>query len=122
MSTRDLIDSIESGDSIAIQAAFESAMATRIADRFESMRQEVAQNMFKEAAVEVAEEVEDLDETSCKDNELHVQSVKDGEQKGKYRVHAVGKKYSDGIKAGEHLNDTELDDFAEMGGKVKHVK
>lgn len=40
----------------------------------------------------------------------------------KYKVHAVGKNFSDGIKVGEHLSDTELDDFSEMGGKVKHMK
>lgn len=49
---------------------------------------------------------------------LHVQHVGGG----KYKVHAVGKNFSDGIKVGEHLSDTELDDFHEMGGKVKHVK
>lgn len=52
---------------------------------------------------------------------LHVKPVKvDGQTK--YKVHAVGKNFSDGIKVGEHLSDTELDDFSEMGGKVKHVK
>lgn len=49
---------------------------------------------------------------------LHVSPVGNG----KYKVHAVGSNFSDGIKAGEHLSDSELDDFAEMGGKVKHVK
>ena len=41
---------------------------------------------------------------------------------GKYKVHAVGKNFADGIKVGEHLTDTHLDDFAEMGGKIKHIK
>lgn len=41
---------------------------------------------------------------------------------GKYKVHAVGKNFAHGIKPGEHLSDTELDDFSEMGGKIKHVK
>lgn len=54
-------------------------------------------------------------------NALHVKPVKvDGQTK--YKVHAVGKNFSDGIKVGEHLSDTELDDFSEMGGKVKHIK
>lgn len=54
-------------------------------------------------------------------NALHVQPVKvDGKQK--YKVHAVGKNFSSGIKVGEHLTDTELDDFHEMGGKIKHIK
>ena len=41
---------------------------------------------------------------------------------GKYKVHAVGKNFSHGVKVGEHLTDTHLDDFSEMGGKIKHVK
>ena len=41
---------------------------------------------------------------------------------GKYKVHAVGSNHSDRIKVGEHLTDTELDDFSEMGGKIKNVK
>ena len=40
----------------------------------------------------------------------------------KYQVHAVGKDLSDGIKVGEHLTDSHLDDAAEMGAKIKHVK
>ena len=38
--------------------------------------------------------------------------------KGKYKVHAVGSKLADGIKVGEHLTDSELDDAAEMGAKI----
>ena len=52
------------------------------------------------------------------DDHIHVQHVGGG----KYKVHAVGKNFSDGIKVGEHLSDTELDDFSEMGGKIKNVK
>ncbi len=52
---------------------------------------------------------------------LHVKPVKVGGET-KYKVHAVGKKFADGIKVGEHLSDTELDDFSEMGGKIKHMK
>ena len=126
MSTRDLIDAIQSGDSVAVQSAFEASMAERVASRLDTMRQEVAQNMFKEAAPaeQVSKEAEvQVDEAANKvgHNELHVQEVKH-EGKTKYKVHAVGKNFSDGIKAGEHLSDTELDDFQEMGGKVKHVK
>lgn len=40
---------------------------------------------------------------------------------GKYKVHAVGHKLADGIKVGEHLSDTELDDATEMGAKIKHL-
>jgi hypothetical protein len=49
---------------------------------------------------------------------LHVKDV----GKGKYMVHAVGKSLSGGIKVGEHLSDSELDDATEMGAKVKMIK
>ena len=52
---------------------------------------------------------------------LHVKPVqKDG--KPMYQVHAVGKKLGGGIKVGEHLSDSELDDAEEMGAKIKHMK
>lgn len=116
MSTRDLIDAIVSGDSIATQQAFESEMMARVAARMDEKRQEIAQNMFKES-------VDALDEATDKpakvgDNHIHVKSAGNG----KYKVHAVGKNFADGIKAGEHLSDSELDDFQEMGGKIKHIK
>ena len=42
----DLINAIASGDSIAIETAFNTEMATRISDRLEDMRVDVARNMF----------------------------------------------------------------------------
>ena len=56
MSTRDIINAIESGDSVTIQSEFENAMASRIADRLDTMRQDVARGMFK--SVVAAEPVE----------------------------------------------------------------
>ncbi len=38
--------------------------------------------------------------------------------KGRYKVHAVGKHFADGIQVGERLSDSELDDAAEMGAKI----
>lgn len=121
MSTRDLIDAIGTGDSVTFQKHFEEQLAMRVAARLDDMRVGVAQGLF-------GEQVEDLDEamagsTPAADkpvhpNALHVQHVGGG----KYKVHAVGKNWSDGIKTGEHLSDSELDDFAEMGGKIKHMK
>ena len=114
MSTRELIDAIVSGDSQNVQSTFESEMMSRVAARMDVVRQNVAQNMFKtEQVTEAADQAK-----PPKSNELHVKHVGGG----KYKVHAVGKNFADGIKAGEHLSDTELDDFHEMGGKVKHVK
>ena len=55
----DLIDAIASGDSIAIETTFNTEMATRISDRLEDMRVEVAQNMFRTESTqpeEVSEE------------------------------------------------------------------
>ena len=55
------------------------------------------------------------------DDTIHVKPVK---KNGKtvYQVHKVGKNFSDHVQKGEHLSDTELDDFSEMGGKIKHIK
>lgn len=140
MSTRELVDAIVAGDATTIQTAFESAIADRIANRLDTMRQEVAKGMFKEA-VEAGEEEEEEDEDETEDeleeaaapgstapakvhpNAIHVQHVGGG----KYKVHAVGKNWSGdadggGIKAGEHLSDSELDDAQEMGARIKHVK
>jgi hypothetical protein len=56
----DLIDAIASGDSLAIDAAFNSEMASRISERLDDMRIDVAQNMFRTESVgdddEVAED------------------------------------------------------------------
>jgi hypothetical protein len=43
---KDLISAIASGDSLAIDAAFNSEMASRISERLDDMRVDVAQNMF----------------------------------------------------------------------------
>lgn len=52
---------------------------------------------------------------------IHVKPVKvNGEQK--YHVQAVGSNHAEHVKVGEHLSDSELDDFSEMGGRIKHVK
>jgi hypothetical protein len=50
-----------------------------------------------------------------KDHEIHVTPHKDGG----YVVKAVGKKFAEGVKVGERLTDTHLDDASEMGAKIK---
>jgi len=60
MSTKDLIDALAAGDATGIETTFNAAMAERISARLDTMRQEVAQNMFaapKEQAEENSEEV-----------------------------------------------------------------
>jgi hypothetical protein len=56
MSTRDLIDAIAAGDSVAIQSAFDATMATRISDRLDVMQQDVARNMFNSPVAEQSAE------------------------------------------------------------------
>jgi len=115
MSTLDLISAIEAGDAAQIQTTFEHEISSRIADRLDVMRQQVAKNMFNQhnESVEMDEAVK-----SIHPDALHVKPAGGG----KYKVHAVGKNFAGHVKTGEHLSDTELDDFSEMGGKVKHVK
>ena len=55
----EIIDAIDSGDSIAIDTAFNKEMAIRVSDRLDAMRQEVAQNMFKTDTVEDLSNEED---------------------------------------------------------------
>ena len=52
VSTRDLINAIESGDAIAVENAFNAAMAEKISTRIDDMRVEVAKNMFNEKQTE----------------------------------------------------------------------
>lgn len=45
----DLIQAIESGDSVVIDAAFNAEMAARVSAKLDNMRTEVSENMFNEA-------------------------------------------------------------------------
>ena len=75
--------------------------------------------MFDEGIKRVnVEDLEIVEEKAVHPDAIHVSNAGGG----KYKVHAVGKNFSSGIKVGEHLTDTHLDDFSEMGGKVKTVK
>ena len=65
--------------------------------------------------------MEQMEEAVVHPMGLHVKPVKVG-GKTKYQVHAVGKELGGGIKVGEHLTDTHLDDATEMGAKIKHLK
>ena len=60
MSTIDLINAIQSGDSEAIEKNFQELMADRVSVRLDDKRAELAQNMFKtpEASSEEAAEEE----------------------------------------------------------------
>lgn len=110
MSTRELVEAMIEGDTKMILTSFENAMKERVSEQLETMHQIVARNMFKEAAENKGPKVSS--------NHIHISDAGNG----KYKVHAVGKNFAHGINVGEHLSDTELDDFQEMGGKIKHVK
>jgi hypothetical protein len=58
---KDLIQAIDSGDSSAIDAAFQAEMANRISTRLEDMRVSVAKSMFatEQAVEETTEEVQE---------------------------------------------------------------
>jgi hypothetical protein len=47
MSTRDLIDAIESGNAVGIETAFNSVMVDKVAEKLDGMRTDMSQNMFK---------------------------------------------------------------------------
>ena len=68
----DIIDAIQSGDSVAIDNAFNKEMSARVSDRLETMRHDVAQNMFKSS------ESIDLDaDAEVKDMDLEAAPVED---------------------------------------------
>lgn len=46
MSTKDLINAIESGNALEIENAFNSAMAEKISVRLDDIRGQIAQNLF----------------------------------------------------------------------------
>lgn len=46
MSTRDLIDALVSGDSIAIENNFNTVMSDKVSDSLDDYRIQVAHNMF----------------------------------------------------------------------------
>lgn len=61
---QDLIKAIDSGDSQAIDAAFQAEMANRISTRLEDLRVSVAKGMFatEQATEETPEETEEIEE------------------------------------------------------------
>lgn len=54
-SIRNLIDAIDSGNSIEIENSFNSAMAAKVSDKLDAIRKDVAQMMFKNKDVAVEE-------------------------------------------------------------------
>jgi hypothetical protein len=55
---KSLIDAISTGNALETESSFNTAMAEKISSRLETMRAEVAQNMFK---IPQADEAEVMD-------------------------------------------------------------
>jgi hypothetical protein len=62
MNARQLIDAIDSGKTLEIEAAFEGIMADKVATKLDTFRQEVAKNMFASQVAEAKDKEEDEDE------------------------------------------------------------
>jgi hypothetical protein len=69
MSTRDLIDAITSGDATGVEASFNTIMAAKVSDKIDSMRNDVAQNMFATPEELDVEETETVDSEDFEDSE-----------------------------------------------------
>jgi hypothetical protein len=60
MSTRDLIDAIQTGDSTKVDDTFNSVMVQKVSERLDAMRDDLSQNMFR--AVDASSEAVEGDE------------------------------------------------------------
>lgn len=60
MSTRDLIDAIQAGDSTKVDDTFNSVMVQKVSKRLDAMRDDLSQNMFR--AVDASSEAVEGDE------------------------------------------------------------
>jgi len=58
MSTRELVDALVSGDSIAIESSFTDAMSQKVSSALDSYRVQVASNIFPKAEVEQTEDAD----------------------------------------------------------------
>lgn len=74
---QDIINAIDSGDSVAIDDAFNKEMAARVSDRLDTMRQDVAQNMFKSPEAEVEDLAADEGETADLEATAEDQPIED---------------------------------------------
>ena len=113
MSTRDLIDAIESGNSSAIQQHFQDAIMSRVAERLDTMRIETAKNMFKSSVNEAVINTSDYHATSEKSQfggfRPHVKHKDTGDT-----MYLSRHSYSDPEDAKDHA-ETYLKAYAQLG-------
>jgi hypothetical protein len=69
MTVRQLIDAIDSGKTLDIEAAFETIMADKVATKLDGFRQEVSKNMFASQVAEAKKEDDDEEEDEKKEDE-----------------------------------------------------
>ncbi len=62
MYTRELVDALIAGDSIAIENSFNAAMSQKVSMTLDDYRTEVAQNMFNAPTLEVKESDDNSEE------------------------------------------------------------
>jgi hypothetical protein len=67
MSTRDLIDAIDSGDAVGIETAFNSVMVDKVAERLDAMRTDMSQNMFRTPEETTDVDTEDTEEITTEE-------------------------------------------------------
>lgn len=111
---QDLIKAIDSGDSQAIDAAFQAEMANRISTRLEDMRVSVAKGMFAteqateetiEEVSEEAEEAEKIEEDAEQIDELSKKTL------GSYTKKAANDMADKAHELGQNGEEPDYDDY-----------
>jgi hypothetical protein len=79
MTVRQLIDAIDSGKTLDIEAAFETIMADKVATKLDGFRQEVSKNMFASLVAEAKKEDDDEEDEKKEDeDEEDKEEMKEG--------------------------------------------
>lgn len=102
---KSLIDAISTGDSIGTEQSFNAAMAEKISAKLDTMRQDIAQNLFATEEVEsVDEEVQELDELSAallfRARQKAQNRADDASEKSQHKAAQVHKKQANVINVG----------------------
>jgi hypothetical protein len=79
MSTLDLINAIEAGNSVDIEASFNDIMANKVSDKLDAMRADMSQNMFT-TPEETESEFDQEDEITAEDDsEIETETTEENE-------------------------------------------
>lgn len=110
----DLIQAIDSGDSVAIDAAFNAEMAARVSAKLDDLRVEVAENMFNEAACGKKK----MKESECDDEDEDEKEEMSEEVMDEMINEVLGKNEP----AGEWIKDFVSSDNPKFAGKSKEKR